>query len=101
MNFLTTSYVYPLPEKTTLSRHLDFCLDNPRTPDEISTVKDYLLEAYEVERKERSVLHSYRTVEDLERILFEFRDAFSGADTYVAQVFDSYERERIFEFIAS
>lgn len=100
MNFLTTSYVYPLLEKITLSRHLDFCLDNPRTPDEILTVKEYLLEAYEVERKERSVLHSYRTVEDLERILFEFRDAFSGADTYIAQVFDSYEREHIFEFIA-
>jgi hypothetical protein len=101
MNFLTTSYVYPLPEKIILSRQLDFCLDNPRTPDEVSTVKEYLVEAYEVERKERSVLHSYRTVEDLERILFEFRDAFFSTDEYIVKVFDSYERERIFEFIAS
>lgn len=101
MNFLTTSYVYPLPEKIILSRHLNFFFDNPRTPDEISTVKDYLLEAYEVERKERTLFHSHRPVEDLERILFEFRDLFSDADTYLAKVFESYEREHIFEFIAS
>lgn len=101
MNFLTTSYVYPLPDKLILSRHLNFILDNPRTPDEISTVEDYLHEAYEVERKERSLFHSYRPVEDLERILFEFRDSFSGEDTYLTKMFESYEREHIFRFIAS
>lgn len=101
MNFLTTSYVYPLPEKIILSHRLNFWLDNPRTADEISTIKDYLLEAYEIEQKERSLFHSYRPIEDLERILFEFRDALSGEDTYTAKFFDSYEREHIFEFIAS
>jgi hypothetical protein len=88
-------------EKVVLSHHLNFYLDNPRTVDEISTVKDYLLEAYEMERKERSLLHSYRPVEDFERILFEFRDVFSGSDKYITKFFDSYEREHIFEFIAS
>lgn len=101
MNFLTTFYVYPLPEKIVLSPHLNLCLDNPRTADEISTVKDYLLEAYEEERKERSLFHAHRPIEDFERILFEFRDAFSGTDKYIAEFFDSYEREHIFEFIAS
>jgi Apea-like HEPN len=101
MNFLTTSYVYPLPEKIILSRQLNFSLDNPRTPDEISTVKDYLLEAYELEQKKRSLFHAHRPIEDYERILFEFRDAFSGENTYIAKFFDSYEREDIFEFIAS
>lgn len=99
MNFLTTSYVYPLPEKISLSHHLNFSLDNPRTEDEISTVKDYLFEAYNAERGGRFLLNSYRPDEALESILFDFRDAFNS-DEYVAKFFNSYERERIFEFIA-
>jgi hypothetical protein len=100
MNFLMTFYIYPLPEKLTLSRYLNFYLDNPRTEDEVSTVKDYLLQAYQSEREERFVLHSYKPPEDLESILFEFRDVFAGSDEYVSKFFESYNREQIFEFIA-
>ena len=100
MNFLTTFYVYPLPEKIILSRHLDFYLDNPRTEGELSTVKDYLLEAYDAECEGRFLLQSYEPVETLENILIGFRDVFAGSDEYVARFFDSYEREHIFEFIA-
>lgn len=100
MNFLTTFYVYPLPEKITLSRRLNFSLDNPRTDDEISTVKDYLLQTYEAEREGRFLLKSYKSTDELESILFDFRDLFAASDEYVAKFFDSYERERIYEFIS-
>jgi len=100
VNFLTTFYIYPLSEQIILSHHLNFCLDNPRTEDEISTVKDYLLKAYDAEREERFVFQHYQPAETLESILFAFRDKFSSSDEYVARFFDSYDRERIFEFIA-
>jgi hypothetical protein len=100
MNFLTTFYVYPLPEKIILSRHLDFYLDNPRTEDEISTIRDYLREAYDAGREGRGLFQSYEPVETLENILIGFRDVFAGSDGYVASFFDTYERESIFEFIA-
>jgi hypothetical protein len=47
MEFLLTSYIYPLKEPLVLSRRLGFSLDNPRTELETEVVKGYLLRAYE------------------------------------------------------
>jgi hypothetical protein len=94
MDFLTTLYIYPLSEKIPLSRHFNFNLDNPRTPDEILTVKRYLLKEFESKPDDTI------PVDTFEEILFEFRDAFSTSDPYVASFFEQYKREEIIEFIA-
>jgi Apea-like HEPN len=94
MDFLTTLYIYPLSEKIPLSRHFNFSLDNPRTPDEILTLKRYLLREFEAKPDDTI------PVDTFEQILFEFRDAFSASDPYVASFFEQYKREEIIEFIA-
>lgn len=47
MNFLITTFIYPVPEPIPLSKHLKFYLDNPRTDEEIAYVKEHLLKAYD------------------------------------------------------
>ena len=42
MNFFVTLYVYPIKERMVLSKELGFCLDNPRTNDDIELVKKSL-----------------------------------------------------------
>lgn len=100
MNFLMTFYIYPLSEEIVLSHHLSFNLDNPRTDEEISIVKDYLLKAYDSEGDEQIPIHSNEPIETLENILLDFQEEFSGSDEYIARFFHSYERDKIFEFIA-
>jgi len=45
MAFTLTTFIYPLPEKIILSKNLGYELDNPRTPDEINFVLNYILPA--------------------------------------------------------
>lgn len=100
MEFLLTRYIYPIPNRITLSKRLGFCLDNPRTEFEISVVKDYLMRAYESGYDYKFPPYSDEPILSLEYILLKFRDKFSGEDQYIAKLFQSYERENIFEFIA-
>jgi len=100
MNFLLTFYIYPLKEKITLSESQRFYLDNPRTEEEISVLKDYLIRAYESGYDLRLPIHSDEESVTIEDLLFGFRDEFSQEDKYVREFFQLYERERVFEFIA-
>lgn len=47
MNFLFTTYIYPLQEPVVLSPKLGISLDNPRSEDEISYVEEYLKNSHE------------------------------------------------------
>ena len=58
MNFFLTFYIYPLKEKITLSESQKFYLDNPRTREEIATVENYLVRAYESGYDLRLPVHS-------------------------------------------
>jgi hypothetical protein len=100
MDFLLTSYIYPLSEQIILSTHLNFCLDNPRTDSDISAVKRYLIESYDSGQDIRLPVQSDENIITLEDILFKFRDLFSHSDEYVASFFRSYDRDMIFDFIA-
>ena len=101
MEFLLTSFIYPLQEPLTLSRQLGFSLDNPRTDDEIEAVKEYLLRAYESGYDYKFPIHSEEDIVTLESIINAFRDAISEEDSYMKNKFYQYERENIFDFLAS
>ena len=87
MEFLLTSYIYPLKEPLILSRHLGFSLDNPRTELEVKVVKDYLLRAYESGYDYKFPVHSDERIMTIEGILEGFRNTLSSNDPVVAETF--------------
>jgi hypothetical protein len=101
MEFLVTTFIYPLSEPIILSKKLGFKLDNPKTDYEIGGVKDYLLRAYNSGYDYRLPIHSNKPIITIESLLFKFRDIFSKRDTHVARKFISYKRENIFDFLSS
>lgn len=101
MEFLITSYIYPLIEPIVLSRHLGFSLDNPRTELEVEVVKDYLLRAYESGYDYKLPIHSDEPIVTIEGILENFRNTFSSNDPIVAETFTRYNRDHVFDFLAS
>jgi len=101
MGFLYTWYYYPLREPIPLSPHLGFYLDNPHTKQEITDVADFLLRLRDDESSYyRLITHSRDEIDSLEWFLFRFRDKFVDLDGYVRKQFNSYNQERVFEFIA-
>ncbi len=101
MEFLLTSFIYPIQEPLTLSKQLGFRLDNPRTVDEIETVKEYLLRAYDSGYDYKFPIHSEEDIVTVESILITFRNTLSEKDYYLKDKFAQYERESIFDFLAS
>ena len=101
MEFLLTSFIYPLQKPLTLSKQLGFSLDNPQTSDEIEVVKDYLIRAYESGYDYKFPVSSNENIVTLESILISFRDALSKEDSYLANKFIQYEQDNIFDFLAS
>lgn len=102
MNFLMTCYIYPLSEKIILSQQLKFYLDNPRTEEEISLVKHFLLKGYELNQSEhpyfpKSYTDDYVT---LEGAISDFRNAFSNLDEYIAEFFEAHENEDALDIFA-
>lgn len=104
MNFLMTDYVYPLSEKVPLSKALNLYLDNPRTAEEIEAVRRYITRAYSAEFEFGSSEHDSeeaKALRDLlESVILEFCETFSPTDSYVEGICKSYEREKLFEFMA-
>ena len=101
MEFLLTSYIYPLKEPLVLSRRFGFSLDNPRTELETEVVKGYLLGAYESGYDYKFPVHSDEPIVTIEGILEDFRNTLSSNDPVVAETFTRYNREHIFDFLAS
>lgn len=101
MNFLFTSYFYPLSGPMDLSKQLKFSFDNPRTEKEVEYARRYLTDWYE--SKNQRPLPVFSKEEDivtLETILTSFRDTFSSQDNYIKEFFASYKRKSIFDLFA-
>ncbi|MBB3697627.1 hypothetical protein KMW28_05535 [Flammeovirga yaeyamensis] len=47
MNFLLTEHIYPIKEKIILSTKYSFCLDNPRSKEEIELITNYIIKSYD------------------------------------------------------
>src|SRR6185503_4441595 len=94
MNFVVTTYVYPLAQPIELSKSLRIQLDNPRTKDEIRFVEGQLTRAWESGEDYAFPIHSDEDIVTVENTLFRFRDAFSVRDSYVRKVFRGYRRKQ-------
>ena len=100
MEFLLTQYIYPLEEPIQLSENLGFFLDNPRSELEISVIEDYILRAHESGYDYKFPPYSDEPIVTIENILIGFRDVFSDEDEYVAKVYEDFDRENPFNFLA-
>lgn len=102
MKFFLTTYLYPIENEITLSKSLRFSLDNPRTEEEFSIIKEYLSVSVNSPNEMYS-LHNYMrpSVEELENSLSitdslkKFRKVFSHNDSYVEQFFSRIESDDV------
>ena len=97
---LMTIYIYPLQEKILLSKTLNAYLDNPRTPEDIRTVQEYIELAYSKDSAFRFPPHSDDNIITLEGSLQTFYQNFSQIDDYISEFYKSYDRENIYDFMA-
>lgn len=101
MNFLLTTYIYPLAEPLQLSAYLNIHLDNPRTEDEISLVEGFLTRARDSGEDYALPTYSEENIVTVEDALFRLRDFIGDADDYFEQRFQAYSRDDGLRFIAS
>lgn len=100
MNFLMTSYVYPLPEKVPLSRTLNAFLDNPRTEEEVQAVANYIRRSYSVRSAFRIPERSAEGIVSLEKVLHEICEILPSLDSNWARLCGSFDPKRLYEFMA-
>lgn len=101
MEFLLTSYIYPLERPVELSSTLGFSLDNPRTEHEINVIRDYLSRSFNLEDTNNLPLDAEDGFFSIKSALIEFKNRLSCFDPVVRQRFDSFTGEDIFAFLAS
>ena len=94
MNILPTAYVYPLEEKLMLSKQQKMFLDNPRADSEINAVAEYIRQAYSVDSA------FWQPPEKLKEITKDFYKSFSVKDSYVKKIYQLYQDDDIYRFIA-
>lgn len=104
MNFLLTQYFYPLKEKKILSNKLKFTLDNPRTEEEISIVKEYIKKSNEGEdgngwppNNEAFGSDEFVTIENT---LNKFKSNYESVDNYIKIFYEQNSQKDIYEFLA-
>jgi hypothetical protein len=100
MNFLMTTYVYPLAERVPLSEMLNVHLDNPRTEEEVEAVAEYIERAYSVGSAWRLPPHTEENFVSLEGLISRFCNSVADSNSYMAEFCASYERDKLFEFMA-
>jgi len=101
MEFLLTSYIYPLESPIELSLNLRFSLDNPRTERETEIVREYLSRSFNLEGTNNLPLDTEDGFVSIKSTLIEFRNRLSCFDPVVRQRFDTYTGEDTFAFLAS
>jgi hypothetical protein len=101
MEFLLTSYIYPLDIPIELSSNLRFSLDNPRTEREASLVRDYLFRAFNLEYTSNHPAETEDGFVSIKSMLTEFQERLSCCDPVVSKRFKSYTGEDTFAFLAS
>ncbi|PTX63055.1 hypothetical protein C8N46_102456 [Kordia periserrulae] len=110
MNFILTTYIYPIKEEIQISKRFKFSLDNPRTNEEIKLVKAHLeksLNSPEEFYKDRwsANLPVFLTEEtknflSVESALINFEKNYSKSDKYVSIFFKHNKETNILEKLA-
>jgi hypothetical protein len=101
MNFVLTTYVYPLAQPVVLSNSLRIQLDNPRTKDEIDLVEAWLMRASDSGEDYAIPVYSEEDIITTESVLLRFRDSVGRKDPDILRRFRSFKREKILKFLAS
>ncbi len=101
MNFLVTTYIYPLAEPLVLSRHLKISLDNPRTRDEVSFLKNHLIRARDSGEDYGLPDYSDENIVTVEETLLSLRDFLGDDDQGFRQRSQDSSREGVLELAAS
>ncbi|MBX3299159.1 MAG: hypothetical protein KF736_06810 [Acidobacteria bacterium] len=105
MEFVLTTFIFPLKNKVLLSEHFGFYLDNPRTKDEIELIKHFLKKSYH-SGEDLKLPPKFKNPEmneqfiTLEKLIKEIREHLYDKDPVVKDFFDAYEKKPIFEFVA-
>lgn len=104
MSFCLTNFIHPLESSIAISEYIGISFDNPRTREEIALVAEYIRSSYEsgssfkfppfFDNEEEN--KKYIT---LDGIICDLFKKFSF-DTYEAELFKSYDRENLYEFMA-
>ena len=100
MNFLLTTFIYPLKEPLPLLDKLGFYWDNPRTDEEIEFVKKYLEQTHDATDAFRFPPTADEDIISIDYLVRTFRDALGDKDRYVNLFFKDYVPEMVFSFLA-
>jgi len=110
MNFILTTYIYPIKKEIPISTKLKFSLDNPRTNEEIEIIKMHLeksLNSPEEFYKDGyyANLPVFLTNEtqnfvSIESTLGDFNKNYSKIDSYVKSFFEKNEKSDVLEKLA-
>ena len=99
MNFFVTCYIYPIKKKIVLSQTLGFCLDNPRTTEDIELVKKYWERKYIASANKFPIKEKDGDL-SLETILLSLRDRFEVSDEYLFGKFKELDFNDFFEALS-
>ncbi|WP_109301872.1 hypothetical protein [Aquimarina sp. AU474] len=110
MNFILTTYIYPIDKEIQISSRFNFSLDNPRTEEEIQAVTSYLeksmnspSEFYQDGWNANLPIHITEETKDyvsVESTLQNFEENYSKVDKYVKKFFKNNKDKSILEKIA-
>jgi hypothetical protein len=98
MAFTLTKYIYPLKDKITLSQHLRYEIDNPRTEEEILFVKEYI--SYALQRHYENSKPDYNPMLSAAFAISEWRNYMKGKDEYVHNYFASNLKTSVEDIIS-
>ena len=96
MNFIPTTYIYPIASPLELSQSLGFTLDNPRTSEEVEIIRRYLDvsmnspdEMYEHEYYGRIPIDIQEHIVTIQGALEDFEKQHTEGDEYLRRFFNS------------
>lgn len=110
MNFILTTYIYPIEIEIQISKRFKFSLDNPRTKEEIQLVTQHLEKSLNSPKELyqdgwNANLPIFLTEEtkgfaSVESALFEFEKNYSKIDRYVKKFFEENKDKNLLEKVA-
>lgn len=95
-----TFYAYPLSEKLLISKTLNAYLDNPRTEEEITAVREYIVRSYSKESAFNFPPYSDEDIVTLDGFIQRFCAVYGEKDASVSKFCQEYDRENIYDFMA-
>lgn len=100
MNFLLSTYFYPLPKAIILSKYLNIAFDNPRSKEEIDYIAEYLKNSHENSPDPVFPPESKEEIITLDWVLQKFKENFSEYDKHVKNYFNRCKSDNVYYRLA-